>query len=246
MSRRYPCGEPGCTECGNPPNPTSEEISMDTPTPGTVAIVEGRVAVLIARDRNGDTTGRWQWMNGDWTTIPLGDIEVLGHVDDLITSDGGCDCTELCAMGPTCPGGMTAGLPGSGCARTLEAPPGGHPCHITAPHGAHPWTPAVPDPRADRVLHIDTSGASTLTCPGRAMSGERWRPIHRRLPDEAVALMAEQRAAGQTPSPVHLMLVDDADPRERSRTGCGRGLGEWVSGDAAQVTCRTCLAVAHV
>lgn len=30
----------------------------------------------------------------------------------------GCDCTELCSMGPTCPGGMLAGLPGAGCWRT--------------------------------------------------------------------------------------------------------------------------------
>lgn len=30
----------------------------------------------------------------------------------------GCDCTELCSMGPTCPGGSLAGLPGSGCWRT--------------------------------------------------------------------------------------------------------------------------------
>lgn len=29
----------------------------------------------------------------------------------------GCDCTELCEMGPTCPGGMLARLPGSGCWR---------------------------------------------------------------------------------------------------------------------------------
>lgn len=34
----------------------------------------------------------------------------------------GCDCTELCSMGPTCPGGMLAGLPGSGCWRTPPAP----------------------------------------------------------------------------------------------------------------------------
>ena len=32
----------------------------------------------------------------------------------------GCDCTELCAMGPTCPGGGLAGLPGAGCWRTGE------------------------------------------------------------------------------------------------------------------------------
>lgn len=30
----------------------------------------------------------------------------------------GCDCTDLCEMGPTCPGGMLAGLPGSGCHRS--------------------------------------------------------------------------------------------------------------------------------
>jgi hypothetical protein len=32
-----------------------------------------------------------------------------------MTGDG-CDCTELCSMGPTCPGGILARLPGSGCA----------------------------------------------------------------------------------------------------------------------------------
>lgn len=32
----------------------------------------------------------------------------------------GCDCAELCAMGPTCPGGMLAGLPDAGCWRTLD------------------------------------------------------------------------------------------------------------------------------
>jgi hypothetical protein len=32
--------------------------------------------------------------------------------------DDGCDCAELCSMGPTCPGGMLAGLPGAGCRRT--------------------------------------------------------------------------------------------------------------------------------
>lgn len=32
----------------------------------------------------------------------------------------GCDCKTLCAMGPTCPGGMLAGLDGSGCWRSPE------------------------------------------------------------------------------------------------------------------------------
>lgn len=39
----------------------------------------------------------------------------------------GCDCTELCSMGPTCPGGMLAGLPGSGCWRTRDTAPGAAP-----------------------------------------------------------------------------------------------------------------------
>lgn len=42
----------------------------------------------------------------------------------------GCDCTELCSMGPTCPGGMLAGLDGSGCWRTN--PPGADETHADA------------------------------------------------------------------------------------------------------------------
>lgn len=40
------------------------------------------------------------------------------HADDDDEVYSGCGCTTLCAMGPTCPGGMLAGLPGSGCHRT--------------------------------------------------------------------------------------------------------------------------------
>lgn len=32
----------------------------------------------------------------------------------------GCDCAELCSVGPTCPGGMLARLPGAGCWRSDE------------------------------------------------------------------------------------------------------------------------------
>lgn len=39
-----------------------------------------------------------------------------------MTESEGCDCTELCSMGPTCPGGMLADLPNSGCWRTSPAP----------------------------------------------------------------------------------------------------------------------------
>lgn len=77
------------------------------------------------------------------------------------------------------------------------------------------------------------------------MSAEHWRPLRHRLSDEAVALMAEQEANGQRQMPVHMMLVDDSGPRERGRTACDGGLGEWVTGDARQVTCRPCLEVVH-
>lgn len=59
---------------------------------GTVAVVEGRTAVLIGKD---DGPRRWQWLNGDWTSIPLGVVEAFGHVRDLIgtriTPPGGSD-----------------------------------------------------------------------------------------------------------------------------------------------------------
>jgi hypothetical protein len=46
--------------------------------------------------------------------------DALAEVERRIAASG-CDCTELCSMGPTCPGGMLAGLPGSGCWRA-DAP----------------------------------------------------------------------------------------------------------------------------
>lgn len=38
---------------------------------------------------------------------------VLAEVRRLQALAEGCDCTTLCEMGPTCPGGMLAGLPES-------------------------------------------------------------------------------------------------------------------------------------
>jgi hypothetical protein len=60
-----------------------------------------------------------------------------------------------------------------------------------------------------------------------------------------MALMADQSAAGMRRMPVHLMLVDDSGPQERGETACGGGLGEWVTGDSGQVTCRPCLETVH-
>lgn len=44
------------------------------------------------------------------------------------------------------------------------------------------------------------------------MSGDKWRPLRHRLGDEALALMAEQTAAGMRQMPVHLMLVMTSVP----------------------------------
>lgn len=74
---------------------------------------------------------------------------------------------------------------------------------------------------------------------------EQWRPLRRRLGDEATELMDEQRANGLTPAPIHMMVVDDSGPREIGRTLCGGGLGEWVSGDTSQTTCHPCLELVH-
>jgi hypothetical protein len=40
------------------------------------------------------------------------------------------------------------------------------------------------------------------------------------------------------------MLVTDDDP-QKSRTACGGGLGEWITGAGEQVTCGPCLEVVH-
>ena len=71
------------------------------------------------------------------------------------------------------------------------------------------------------------------------------RPLRRRLSDEAIALMAEQRAAGGTPAPAHMMFVEETPAGERGRTACGGGLGEWVTGDVGQVTCQPCVEQVH-
>jgi hypothetical protein len=63
-------------------------------------------------------------MEDDWLMrlpCPCNDrSEVVATIEPI---EEGCDCTELCEMGPTCPGGMLAGLPGSGCSRTRVLPP---------------------------------------------------------------------------------------------------------------------------
>ena len=57
--------------------------------------------------------------------MPVESEPCADHAPEAIE---GCDCTELCSMGPTCPGGMLAGLPGSGCWRVND-------------HGHSEWHP---------------------------------------------------------------------------------------------------------
>lgn len=50
----------------------------------------------------------------DGSAVPA---DAPAEPDEDYGDGDGCDCTELCEMGPTCPGGSLAGLPGSGCYR---------------------------------------------------------------------------------------------------------------------------------
>ena len=74
----------------------------------------------------------------------------------------------------------------------------------------------------------------------------QWRPLNRSLSDEAVHLMAEQRAAGHDTVDVHLALTKDIDPQP-FRTACHpNGVpGEWITGRLEQVTCKACIEQVH-
>jgi hypothetical protein len=65
-----------------------------------------------------------------------------------VSETEGCDCTELCSMGPTCPGGMLAELEGSGCWRTEACLCGGDGVRYTL--GAEPDCPVHGFPEATR------------------------------------------------------------------------------------------------
>lgn len=71
------------------------------------------------------------------------------------------------------------------------------------------------------------------------------RPLRKSLSDESIALMNKERAAGFTPLPIHMMLVEETETQERGRTACGHGIGEWVTGAIEQVTCHPCLEQVH-
>lgn len=64
--------------------PTTDWQSPEGDVPrysrGDVAEVEGRLAVYMTG--RASKHGRWEWMDGTWTTIPLGTIRVLFNVYD--------------------------------------------------------------------------------------------------------------------------------------------------------------------
>ena len=82
---------------------------------------------------------------------------------------------------------------------------------------------------------------------------QQLRPLRRSLSPETMAFLASYREeTGREPVPVHLMLVDDSGPLEVGKTACVRSgtpgytvLGEYVTGDSAQVTCQACLELVH-
>ena len=76
-----------------------------------VEVYRGR---LYHPDGSFSPVERWvRAADGDWISL---DSERRTS-RDIVLEPEGCACTELCEMGPTCPGGMLAGLPGSGCVR---------------------------------------------------------------------------------------------------------------------------------
>ena len=73
----------------------------------------------IALDR-GILVGEWIEDEAVSLVVERGSLIPLDFLPPDVELLDGCDCTELCEMGPTCPGGMLARLPGSGCWRSSE------------------------------------------------------------------------------------------------------------------------------
>lgn len=78
---------------------------------------------------------RGAWMAHSWWDKVLGNILNRAGAGDIQGEGAGCDCIELCSMGPTCPGGMLARLPGSGCWR-MACPDGRQHSWMQWPDGA--------------------------------------------------------------------------------------------------------------
>jgi hypothetical protein len=112
-----PGGNPICSVCGKwnllghycAPSERGGEV-------GALAEVERRIE---AQRIQPPVASSGSWVNA---TLDLC-LRIVAEVGAEYDEDygPGCDCTELCSMGPTCPGGMLAGLEGSGCWRTDSA-----------------------------------------------------------------------------------------------------------------------------
>lgn len=89
----------------------------DDAAPDTEAMIDRIQDILVSYDEDGRLFG----------TSGAGSLFLAEFlVAHGVTPRGeGCDCAELCSMGPTCPGGSLAGLPDSGCWRTRVTAPGG-------------------------------------------------------------------------------------------------------------------------
>lgn len=119
----------------------------------------------------------------------------------------GCDCTELCAMGPTCPGGMLAELPASGCHRTTEpAPDAVDRCRHGEPEAQCP------------------SCAACAACQGECGTCPYAPSVHQPSPDADAAALARVRALAdeweRAPEPPD-------EEYEGTREG-GIEFGEWL------------------
>lgn len=128
---------------------------------GDVAEVEGRIAVYIPT--------RWEWLNGDWTAIPLSVGPVLGNVHDLRRLDAVRALADerLAVHGPHVEcnnaGCRRRGLSGMHCADPCEEP------HEDCADFAA-WTKvraALGDADADGFCCPTLRDVGTCSCPGR-------------------------------------------------------------------------------
>jgi hypothetical protein len=94
--------------------------------------------------------------NGDWVSL---DSEKRTS-RDIVLEPEGCDCTELCSMGPTCPGGVLAGIPGAGCTRVTSpgAPEAEHDSSLCPEEESRYMECSCP---CEQCKHICTAGGES-------------------------------------------------------------------------------------
>jgi hypothetical protein len=113
-------------------------------------------ALREAADRLREVRTELGWTRRWWRrrSQQAGVDVTIAYLEALASDAGGCHCTELCSMGPTCPGGMKAGLPGSGCWRTQQ------------PHDEHDWHHPYPGSNLQcRRCHLWHGAWSGDPCP---------------------------------------------------------------------------------